>query len=78
MSSSFFRFSSLSFLFPIILLLFLCFFIVPYISSYSLISESESFDFSDSSNEFIWPTPGYTTITSPFGPRKAPTRRFFF
>lgn len=26
-----------------------------------------------STSDFIWPTPGYTTITSPFGFRKAPT-----
>ena len=27
---------------------------------------------------YVWPTPGYTTITSPFGRRDSPTARSFF
>lgn len=34
---------------------------------------SNSIFFTISNNSFPWPTPGYTTITSPFGRRVSPT-----
>ena len=33
---------------------------------------SNNQDFIISNKDFIWPTPGYKTITCPFGPRKSP------
>lgn len=40
--------------------------------SYSVPSNYSSFNLNDSS--FLWPCPGYTNITSPFGKRKSPTK----
>ena len=37
------------------------------------LSSNEILDFTLSSSGFLWPTPNYTTITSPYGNRKAPT-----
>ena len=49
------------FIFTIII----CILFIPLLSNNSISILSES--------EFIWPTPGYKTITCPFGPRKSPT-----
>lgn len=54
--------------------LFFCIFIPTISEKYTLeISGSNSYTQIISGNEFPWPTPGYTTITSPFGKRNAPT-----
>lgn len=59
-----------------ILILSLCIFI-PSLSGYGYISSYIPDNYLNnidiSSSNFIWPTPGYTTITSQFGPRRSPT-----
>lgn len=73
------NFNSFSFLimFIVFMLIFsLCVFI-PTLSEYGYISSYVPNEYSNyfdiNSSYFIWPTPGYTTITSNFGPRRSPT-----
>lgn len=73
------NFNSFTFLFTFIvvtLILSLCIF-VPTLAQYgyvaSYIPDSHSNNIDISTSNFTWPTPGYTTITSRFGPRKSPT-----
>lgn len=73
------NFSSFStlFLFICVFLIFsLCIFI-PNLSEYGYVSTYIPTDFDNTidinSSNFSWPTPGYNTITSHFGPRKSPT-----
>lgn len=81
MSSSFFkRFYS------VIISLFIILFFIPAILtnmdeeflkdiSYNIKSDASSIPtIQINTNNFIWPTPGYTTISSPFGRRNSPTR----
>lgn len=58
------------------IVLLICFLFIPILVSNSFyltsnIEYSDSFIISDS--EYVWPTPGYTTITSYFGKRTSPT-----
>lgn len=70
-------FYSLYIIFIVFLIFSLCFFIpvfskTGYISTYYPTSNLENY-LTISSGNFVWPTPGYTTITSKFGYRTAPT-----
>ena len=58
----------------LVITLLLCIFIPTLSGKYSFeISSSNTYAQIISGSEFPWPTPGYTTITSPFGKRNAPT-----
>ncbi len=72
-----FSFTSLIVCFIFVLIFSLCLFI-PFLSEYGYVASyipdndyNNSFEISSSG--FVWPTPGYTTITSNFGARKSPT-----
>lgn len=69
-------FSNILILYTLILIFSLCIFI-PVFSNYGYITVSDIISqtptFELSSSKFAWPTPGYTTITSNFGYRTAPT-----
>ena len=78
MSNSFFiSFKNLGKLFSVLILfvLLICFLFIPTINASHLSSNSinESYSFSISTDEYIWPIPGYTSITSYFGKRFSPT-----
>ena len=69
-------FSQIILIYTLILIFSLCVFIpvfldYGYISPSTITSIPPSFELS--SSKFTWPTPGYTTITSYFGYRTAPT-----
>ena len=69
-------FSTVLFLYTLILIFSLCIFIPVfldsgYITTFDIASSLPSFELSNS--KFTWPTPGYTTITSNFGYRNSPT-----
>lgn len=68
-------FKLLILLIAIILIFTLCFF-TPILSESGYIISYSPANFSNNihiiSSNFTWPTPGYTKITSPFGPRKSP------
>lgn len=72
MSSSFFRPFYTIFIFITFLIFFLCCFFGPIFSNYSSSFENTYYSF-DMNDEYVWPSPGYTTITSYFGKRTSPT-----
>lgn len=58
----------------IILIIFISCFFTPFISGETLILDKKIInDVAISMSGFVWPTPGYTTITSPYGRRVSPT-----
>lgn len=59
----------------IIFVLIICLLFIPIINSNSLSSNftNEGYSFIMSDDKYVWPIPGYTSITSPFGKRYSPT-----
>lgn len=76
MNSSFFNISYCLFLFIIVFTLFICIFFLPFSSSFPEtfgISNSINYPIDISNCDFVWPIPGYSKITSPYGKRNLPT-----
>lgn len=57
----------------IIIVFFICFLFIPIIFSSNLPLDGLDYSSLISSTGYLWPTPGYTYITSYFGSRDAPT-----
>ena len=78
MFKTFSSFTRFYFIFFVIFVLFIVIFFIPFYNNLTIISESiPNFPISQtitSSNNICWPLPGYTTISSPFGYRGAPTQ----
>lgn len=73
MSSSFFKPFYIFFIFLIFLILFIsCFFGPAFAEDFSSNINLPHYSI-NLNDEYVWPTPGYTTITSPFGYRDLPT-----
>lgn len=66
---SYFLFTTVS----VIVILLICITAVASTNQYSFETPRTSYAKLFINNEFPWPTPGYTIITSPFGRRNAPT-----
>lgn len=72
MYNNFFKPFFIFFLVLIFLVIFITCFFGPSIGNSSNHFDDTYISF-DLSDEYVWPSPGYTTITSPFGYRNSPT-----
>lgn len=74
MNSSFFKASSYSLKFILFLIIIVSIFIIPihYTYPHAFSTYSDKLILDDDSL-YVWPIPGYTKITSPFGKRVSPT-----
>lgn len=75
MSNSFFSYHNRIFIFAFIFIILVCFLFTPFVISDTSFSfeQDNSYSFDISSSGYVWPAPGYTTITSYFGKRFSPT-----
>lgn len=77
MSSSFFRSTCIVSIISFLILFFISAFFIPFIPGIENIDlnsiSSSNISFGIDTTGFAWPTPGYKTITSEFGYRRAPT-----
>ncbi len=74
MNSSFFKTSSFSIKFILFLIMLVCVIIIPVYYTYpQAFSEYSDKLILDDNSMYVWPIPGYTTLTSPFGKRTSPT-----
>lgn len=74
MNSSFFKTSSYSLKFIIFLIIIICIFIVPIYCIYpQCFSTYQDKLILNDNSTYVWPIPGYTKLTSPFGKRTSPT-----
>lgn len=84
MNSSFFNILNISFISVIIVVFFICIFFIPFLPFNISLDESLNINNDDDEiikldyNSFLWPTPGFNRITSKFGKRVAPAKRFLY